>query len=98
VERNPNQLDAILAESFQEAVNIFGSPRGKLINPDDVEFVNETTTESVDPVEELSALLRDKQYGGMKTVKTHGGKEVSMPSVSDDEFATDMAKFLKARR
>jgi hypothetical protein len=99
VEQNPNQLDSILAQSFQESVNTFGIPRGKLINPDDVEFVEETTKQDArDPVEELSTLLKDKQYGAMKTVKTYGGREISMPAVSDDDFATDMAKFLKARR
>lgn len=98
VENNPNQLDSILAETFQESINTFGVPRGKLIDPDDVEFVEETTDEAVDPMEQLSTLFKDKQYGAMKTVKTHGGKEISMPAVSDDDFASDMAKFLKARR
>jgi hypothetical protein len=98
VEQNPAQLDSILAETFQESINTFGIPRGKLINPDDVEFVEETTTKAVDPMEELSTLLKDKQYGATKMVKTYGGKEVSMPSVSDDEFASDIGKILKARR
>ena len=98
VEQSPNQLDAILAKSFQESIDTFGIPRGKLINPDDVEFVEEKITEAVDPVVELTALLKDKQYGALKSVKTHGDKEIFMPSVSDDEFASDMAKFLKNRR
>jgi hypothetical protein len=98
VEQNPGNLDKILAESFQQSINTFGTPRGSLLNPDDVEFVDETTTKAADPVEELATMLRDKQYGATKLVKTHSGKEVPMPIIGDDEFAADFARVLKARR
>lgn len=96
IENNPDILDQELASKFQAAIDRYGVPRGALLNPDDVEFVEETTTpEPPTPEEELRELIGNKDYSLFKTVKTPTGKETLRPAVGDDEFAADMAKALK---
>lgn len=96
VEDNPELLESELAETFQEAITRYGTPRGALLSPDDVEFVEETEApEPPSPEQELSELLSSKNWSELKTVKTPAGKEVPTPVVGDDEFSREMAKALK---
>lgn len=96
IEENPDTLDQELAGKFQAAIDRYGVPRGALLNPDDVEFVEETTTpEPPTPEQELAELIGDRDFSAFKTVKSATGKETLQPAVGDDEFAAAMAKALK---
>lgn len=91
IEGNPSALDGELAQRFQEAIDTYGVPRGALLDPNQVEFVEEDKTPAVStPEEELRAL-----------VATHSGKfsawnaDKKGPELSDEDFSRLLANAAK---
>ena len=89
IEENSDQLQEILTNTFQETIDDFGVPRGGLINPEDPDSyeVELENPPEVDPTEALMNIIQGKEYGKV----TEGKAEVS-----DDDFAVDFAKVMKA--
>ncbi len=83
------ELEPYLRETFQEALNILDTPRGKLLAE-----AGELQTQELEPVkspeEELSELLETRQYGAMKE-----GAEGFDPQFSNDDFTRDLAAAMK---
>lgn len=96
IEENPDGLVDFLKESFQQAIDVFGTPRGALVDPNDLEEVKETEVEpeAPDPDELLAKLLEGKNYGGILTDKNSG--KIS-PEVSDEDFTRDLSLAMKIR-
>lgn len=84
IDKNPSALESEISESFQRSVDVYGTPRGAYIDPNSVEFVDETQTAEPDPVEELRALV-GKNWGEVKSSDTKKG--IFEPTFSDEEFA-----------
>ncbi len=88
-----SQLQDVLATTFQETIDAFGTPRGGLIDPEDPDSyeVELEETPGQTPEEEAAAILEGKDYG--KIVKYDDGS--FRAEVSDDEFTDDIARQLR---
>jgi hypothetical protein len=89
VESNPDGLDDVLANTFQETINSFGLPRGGLIDPNDPDSyeIELPETPELTPEQEIAEIVGTRNYSAYKT---EDGAEVS-----DADFAADLGKVLK---
>ena len=99
IEANPTLIEQELARSFQDTLNLYGTPRGTLFTSEQVEELKKTTTEEAkapSPEEELAQLF-NKNYGGFKPSgkKNSAGAEIMTPEVSDEDFAKEFAQAMK---
>ena len=100
IEADPNSIESELARSFQDTLNLYGTPRGTLYTPEQVEQLQQTTTEEAkapSPEEELAQLFNNKSYSSLKGSgkKNSAGAEIMTPEVSDEDFARDFAQAMK---
>lgn len=93
VRANPSALDDILARTFQETVEVFGSPRGSLINPADPDSyeIEIDSPPEITPEQEIAQIVSGRDYSAI--TKTEAG-DVSA-DVSDGDFANDLARIMK---
>lgn len=87
----PDNLSEILTQGFQETIDRYGMPRGALFNAAEVEVLTPEAAEpDQTPAEELVELMK-LPWGGLKTTEV-GGKEVTVPEMSDDDFNAVLAQ------
>lgn len=99
IQKDPSCLQEHLKETFQKSIDTFGTPRGGLVDPDnpDTYEIEQDETPAPSPEEELMAAIKGKNYGALKEVEK-GGRKTIVPEISDDEFADDLAKAMRAAR
>jgi DNA repair exonuclease SbcCD ATPase subunit len=93
VKANPSGLDDYLAKTFQETIEVFGTPRGSLINPADPDSyeIEIDSPQEVTPEQEIAQIVSGREYAA--TTKSDTGAVSA--DVSDSDFAADLAKIMK---
>jgi hypothetical protein len=92
LEENPDNLENILASTFQTTIDSFGIPRGSLIDPNDPDDYEIEIEEPYVPTpeEELSSIIAGTDFGAFKS---EDGK--FEPEIDDADFASAMADVMK---
>jgi hypothetical protein len=88
---NPETLKEELSESFQKVIDAYGTPRGALLDPKEVEFVDEKkeTEEAFDPKQVLKE-LEEQEWGAVE--EKDGKKD---PIFSDADFTEALAERMR---
>ena len=91
---SPDHLSEILTEGFQETIDKYGMPRGALFDTEEVDILTEdNVVDDQTPEEELLELM-DLPWGDTREVEV-GGKTVTKPDLSDEDFNTVLAQAMK---
>ena len=88
----------LLQKSYQETLDSYGEPKGKLAQAQVTETETETTsTPKEKPISEQIGEFLTKDYGKLKSVEANG-KMVQLPEVTDEQFDSDFAKAFRMLR
>ena len=92
IEANPSVLEGEVAKGFQNAVDWYGNPKGRIAAEATSKTKDATDAKSKDTVD-LSKL----ELGKLKTEKVNG-KDVTRPAITDDDFSQILAEELRRSR
>jgi len=95
----PDDVQKHVVAGLQKCITWYGRPKGEAPTAPSKDAPNgASVTQPTDPKVELDGLLKRTDYGKAKITETKEGGKRFEPAISDDQFAADLAKALRAAR